>query len=114
MNPLERRMAKLEASRPDANQIDIIIRRIVGTDDEVVRAVIGDHVVDRRADEAEDDFVGRAKVDALAGTERRPWRMIFLPEEVLHEDTRTSLGQTGKRTSDAARADVLSAGGTAD
>lgn len=32
MNPLERRTAKLEASRPDANQIDIIIRRIIRTD----------------------------------------------------------------------------------
>jgi hypothetical protein len=32
MNPLERRTAKLEqAAHPDANQIDIIIRRIIGS-----------------------------------------------------------------------------------
>ena len=78
---LKRRTAKLEASRPDANQIDIIVRRIVGS--EVVRAVIGDTVVERRADEAEDAFVERTKAEALAGTDRRPCRMILLPEEVL-------------------------------
>lgn len=81
MNPLERRMAKLEASRPDANQIDIIVRRTVPG--EVVRAAIGDKVIDRRADEAEDAFIERAKAEALAGTERHPCRVIFLPEEVL-------------------------------
>ena len=43
MNTLERRTAKLEASRPNANQIDIIIRRVIGTaSDETVRAIIGD------------------------------------------------------------------------
>jgi hypothetical protein len=83
MNPLERRTAKLEQARPDANQIAIIIRRIIGIDgNEVLRAVIGDKVVDRRADEAEDAFIERAKAEALAGTERRPCRMILLPEEV--------------------------------
>ena len=81
---LERRMAKLEASRPDANQIDIIIHRIIDTfGDEVVRAVIGDIVIDRRADEAEDAFIERSKAEALAGTDRRPCCMILLPEEVL-------------------------------
>jgi hypothetical protein len=69
-------------SRPDANQIDIIIRRVIGGN-EVVRAVIGDTVVDRRADEAEDAFMERSKVEALAGTDRRPCRVILLPEEVL-------------------------------
>ncbi len=78
---LERRMNKLEASRPDANQIAIIIRRIVGN--EVVRAVIGDKVVDRRTDEAEDAFMERSKAEAMAGTDRRPCRVTFLPEEVL-------------------------------
>ncbi len=81
MSTLERRTAKLEASRPDANQIDIIIRRIVGN--EIARAIIGDTVVDRRADEAEDAFMERSKVEALAGTDRRPCRVILLPEEVL-------------------------------
>ena len=81
MSTLERRTAKLEASRPDANQIAIIIRRIAGN--EVVRAIIGDKAIDRRADEAEDAFMERSKVEALAGTDRRPCRVILLPEEVL-------------------------------
>jgi hypothetical protein len=85
MNPLERRTAKLEqAAHPDANQVDIIIRRIVGTnDDEVARAVSGDQIVDRRADEGEDDFVERSKAEALARTDRRPCRVLLLPEPVL-------------------------------
>jgi len=85
MNPLARRTAKLErAAHPDANSIAIIIRRIIGTDgDEVVRAVSGDQIADRRADEAEDDFVERAKVEALARTDRRPCRLLLLPEQVL-------------------------------
>jgi hypothetical protein len=85
MNPLERRTAKLEqAAHPDANQIDIIIRRISGADgNEVVRAVIGDHVVDRRDDEAEGDFINRTKAEALAGTDRRPCRVILQQKEVL-------------------------------
>jgi len=79
---LERRTAKLEqAAHPDADQVDIIVRRIVGS--EVVRAVIGDIVIDRRADEAEDAFIERSKAEALAGTDRRPCCMILLPEEVL-------------------------------
>ena len=78
MSTLERRMNKLEASRPDANQIAIIIRRIVG--DEIVRAVIGDKAIDRRADEAETAFMERSKVEALAGTDRRPCRVILLPD----------------------------------
>ncbi len=83
MNPLERRTAKLEqAAHPGANQIAIIIRRIIGADgDEVVRAAIGDKVVDRRADEGGADFIGRAKAEALAGTDRRPCCMILLPED---------------------------------
>ena len=82
MSTLERRTAKLEASRPDANQIDIIIRRIVGN--EIARAIIGDTVVDRRADEAEDAFMERSKVEALAGTDRRPCRVILLPQQVMN------------------------------
>ncbi len=76
MSALERRTAKLEASRPDANQIDFIIRRVIGN--EVVRVVIGNTVVDRRAGEAEAAFMERSKVEALAGTVRRPCRMILL------------------------------------
>ena len=76
---LERRTAKLEqAAHPDADQIDIIVRRIVGS--EVVRAVIGDTVVDRRTDEAEDAFIERSKAEALAATTQRPCCMILLPE----------------------------------
>jgi hypothetical protein len=69
---------------PDANQVAIIIRRIIGTvGDEVVRAISGDQVVDRRADEAEDAFIERAKAEALARTDRRPCRVLLLPEQVL-------------------------------
>jgi hypothetical protein len=82
MNPLERRTAKLEqAAHPDANQVDIIIRRIVGN--EAVRAIFGDKVVDRRADEAEDAFIERSKAGALARTDRRPCRLLLLPQQVL-------------------------------
>jgi hypothetical protein len=85
MNPLERRTAKLEqAAHPDANQVAIIIRRIIGTvGDEVVRAIFGDKVVDRRVDEAEDAFIERSKAEALARTDRRPCRLLLLPEQVL-------------------------------
>jgi hypothetical protein len=81
MNSLERRMLKLEASRPNANQVAIIIRRIVGN--EAVRAIFGDKVVDRRADEDEDAFIERSKAEALARTDRRPCRVLLLPEQVL-------------------------------
>jgi hypothetical protein len=61
MNSLERRMLKLEASHPDANPVAIIIRRIIGPNsDEVVRAVSGDQIVDRRADEDEYAFIERS------------------------------------------------------
>ena len=84
MNSLERRTAKLEASRPDTNQVAIIIRRIIGSDgDEVVRAVSGDQIVDRRSDEAEDDFIERSKAEAIAATVQRPCRVLLLPEQVL-------------------------------
>ena len=83
---LERRMAKLaEAASPDASRIDVIFRRIVSPrgNGEMVRAKLGDRVLNRRADEAEDAFMERSKVEALAGTDRRPCRVILLPEEVL-------------------------------
>jgi hypothetical protein len=84
MNPLERRMLKLEASRPNANQVAIIIRRIIDPNgDEVVSAIFGDKVVDRRAEEDEDAFIERSKVEALARTDRRPCRLLLLPEQVL-------------------------------
>ena len=67
--PLERRRDRL------------IIRRIVGC--QVVRALIGDDVVDRRSDEAEDDFAERAKVEALARTDCRPCRVLLLSGQAL-------------------------------
>ena len=78
---LERRTARLEAHNSNADEIALIVRRIVGRP--AFRAVIGDDVVDRRADEAEDDFVERAKVEALARTDRRPCRLLLLPQKVL-------------------------------
>jgi hypothetical protein len=78
---LERRTARLEAHNSNADEIALIVRRIFGRP--VFRAVIGDDVVDRRADEAEDDFVERAKVEALARTDRRPCRVLLLPQKVL-------------------------------
>ncbi len=83
-NVLERRLNKLETFRPDANQIDIIIHRIIDSPgNEFVRATFGDIVVDRRTDEAEDAFIERSKAEALAATTQRPCRMILLPEEAL-------------------------------
>ncbi len=77
---LERRTAKLEATRPDPNQIAIIIRRIIrSVGDEAVRARFDDTVLDRRPDETEDAFMERSKAEALAGTDRRPCRAILLP-----------------------------------
>lgn len=80
---LERRMTKLEAAaHPEANRISVILRRIIRTDSgEVVRAVIGDNVVDRQSDESEDDFMARSKIEALAGSCRRPARVILLSEQ---------------------------------
>lgn len=80
-NVLERRLNKLEALRPDANQIDIIIHRIIDSPgNKFVRATFGDIVVDRRTDEAEDAFIERSKAEALAATTQRPCCMILLPE----------------------------------
>ena len=78
---LERRTARLEAHHSNADEIALIIRRIVGC--QVVRALIGDDVVDRRSDEAEYDFVERAKGEAVARTDRRPCRVLLLPQQVL-------------------------------
>ena len=80
---LERRMTKLEAAaHPEANRVALIVRRIIRADSgEVVRAIIGDNVVDRQTDESEDDFMTRSKVEALAGTHRRPVRVILLSEQ---------------------------------
>jgi len=80
---LKRRMTKLEAAaHPEANRIAIIFRRIIRADSgEVVRAIIGEKVVDRQTDESEDDFMARSKVEALAGTHRRPVRVILLSEQ---------------------------------
>ena len=80
---LERRMTKLEAAaHPEANRVALIVRRIIRADSgEVVRAIIGDKVVDRQPDESEDDFIARSKVEALAGTHRRPSRVVLLSEQ---------------------------------
>ena len=82
---LERRTAKLEqAAYPDGDHIDIIFRRIIRTvGDEIVRAVIGDRILERGAHETEDAFMERSKAEALAGTGHRPCRVILLPEQVL-------------------------------
>ena len=82
---LERRTAKLEqAARPAANQVDLIVRRIISpAGAEVIRAVIGDTIVDRRDSETESAFMERSKAEALAATSRRPCRVTLLPAEVL-------------------------------
>ena len=83
---LERRMAKLaEAASPDASRIDVIFLRIVSPagNREMVRAKLGDRVLERGADETESIFMERAKVAALAATAQRPCRVILLPEEAL-------------------------------
>ncbi len=82
---LERRMTKLEAAaHPEANRINLILRRIIRADaGEVVRAIIGDKIVGRQTDEPEDDFIARSKIEALAGTSRRPARVILLSEQDL-------------------------------
>ena len=64
---LERRTAKLEqAAHPDANRIDVIFRRIVSPhgNGKMVRAKLGDRVLNRGADETEDAFMERAKAEA--------------------------------------------------
>lgn len=80
---LVRRMTKLEAAaNPEASRVDLILRRIIRADSgEVVRAIIGEKVVDRQTDEPEDDFIARSKIEALAGTSRRPARVILLSEQ---------------------------------
>ena len=78
---LERRTARLEAHHSNADEIALIIRRIVGC--QVVRALIGDDVVGGRSDEAEDDFAERAKVEALARTDCRPCRVLLLSGQAL-------------------------------
>jgi len=80
---LARRMTKLEAAASaGVNGVAIIFRRIIRADSgEVVRAIIGDKVADRQADESEDDFMARSRVEALATTRRRPARVILLSEQ---------------------------------
>ena len=78
---LERRTTRLEAHHSNADEIALIFRRSVGC--QVVRALIGDDVVDRRSDEAEDDFAERAKVEALARTDCRPCRVLLLSGQAL-------------------------------
>ncbi len=82
MNPLERRMTKLEQANGDPDKrLAVIVRRIVGGP--IVRASSGDQTIERASDEAEDAFIERAKIEALASTDRRPCRVIFLPKEAL-------------------------------
>lgn len=81
---LERRTAKLEqAAYLGEDRLEVIVVRgmpIVGC--EVIRASFGDQVVDRRADEAEDDFIERATAEALAATGQRPCLVFLFSEEV--------------------------------
>ena len=80
---LARRMTKLEAAaNPEENGVAVIFRRIIRTDSgEVVRAIIGDKVVDRQADESEGNFMARSRIEALASTHRRPSRVVLLSEQ---------------------------------
>ena len=80
---LARRITKLEAAaHPEANGVTLIFRRIVRADSgEVVRAIIGDKVVDRQTGESEDDFIARSKVEGLAGASARLGRVILLSEQ---------------------------------
>lgn len=82
---LERRTAKLEqAAHPGEDRLDLIIVRGMATSgSKTVRASFGDTAVDRRADEAEDDFIERATAEALAATRQRPCMVFLYSEEVL-------------------------------
>lgn len=82
---LENRLKRLEkAMIPPGDSIDLICIRLVspGGRGEVIRADLGDGILDRHADEAEDAFVERAKVAALAASPQRPRRIILHPNRL--------------------------------
>ncbi|MEF8735351.1 MAG: hypothetical protein V5B35_01685 [Candidatus Accumulibacter necessarius] len=80
---LENRLKRLEkAMIPPGDSIDLICIRLVspGGKGEIIRADLGDGILERlerRADEAEDTFIERAKVAALAASAQRPRRIIL-------------------------------------
>ena len=81
---IERRLSKLEqAAHLDEDRLDLIIISGMSTGgSKAVRATLGDKVVDRYADEAEDAFIERATAAALAATGQRPCMMFLFSEEV--------------------------------
>ena len=82
---LENRLKRLErAAIPPSDSIDLICVRLVspGGRGEVVRADLGDRVLERCADEAEDTFIERSKVAALAASPQRPRRIILHPNRL--------------------------------
>ena len=81
---IERRMNKLEqAAHSDEDRLDLIIISGMSTGgSKSVRATFGDKVVDRRADEAEDEFIERATAATLAATDLRPCLLFLSSEEV--------------------------------
>ena len=83
MSTLERRMNKLERAEIGGAELleAIIVSGISTGGNKPVRASFGDRVVDRRADEAEDDFIERATVAALAATDQRPCLLFLYSEE---------------------------------
>ncbi|WP_291996576.1 hypothetical protein [Candidatus Accumulibacter sp. ACC012] len=76
-------MIKLEAAaRPKEDSIKLIVRRIIrGDSGEVVRAIIGDQLVSRKANESEGDFIARSTVEGLACAPGRLGRVILLSEQ---------------------------------
>jgi len=75
-------MAGLEAAASArANRLALTCRRILSVtgNNEVVRAKIGDQIVERDNGEDEDAFVRRAKAEARATATLRPCRLTSLP-----------------------------------
>ena len=82
---LENRLKRLEkAAIPPGDSIDLICIRLVspGGRGEIIRADLGDGILERRADEAEDTFIERSKVAALAASPQRPRRIILHPNRL--------------------------------
>lgn len=84
MSTLERRMNKLERAEIGGAELleAIIVSGISTGGNKPVRASFGDRVVNRRADEAEDDFIERATAEALAATGQRPCLVFLFSEKV--------------------------------
>jgi len=84
MSTLERRMNKLERAEIGGAELleAIIVSGMSTGSNKPVSASFGDQVVDRRADEAEDDFIERATAEALAATGQRPCLVFLFSEKV--------------------------------